>query len=386
MLSCQKHLFDLPDDVHYLNCAYMGPLLKTSAAIGQLEITKRARPFLYQRSDFFAPVQSLKENYSKLINNPTPDRVALIPSASYGIANAAKNISCTAGQKILIVGEQFPSNYYSWERLAKESGAQIKIITAPISTINRTQLWNQHILDHIDQHTAVVAMPIVHWADGTLFDLKAIREKSNRFDAALVIDGTQSIGALPFDVNDIQPDALICGSYKWMFGPYGLGLAYYGPKFDQGAPIEENWINRKDSEQFENLVNYQAEYKPQAARYMMGEHSNFIYVSMLDAAIRQLIAWQPIQIQAYCKALVSPYLQKMQSMGFEMASEKDMAFHLFGIRMPEQVDIFQLKSLLEKEKIFISIRGNAIRVASNVYNENKNLERLLYCLEEVVFK
>ena len=52
---------------------------------------------------------------------------------------------------------------------------------------------------------------------------------------ALVVDGTQSVGALPFDVGQIQPDALICATYKWLLGPYSLGLSYFGPRFDEGV-------------------------------------------------------------------------------------------------------------------------------------------------------
>ncbi|MFT5168422.1 MAG: selenocysteine lyase/cysteine desulfurase [Saprospiraceae bacterium] len=384
MLSCQKYLFDLPDDVSYLNCAYMGPLLKQSEAIGQHEIKKRLRPFQYSKDDFFNPVEDLKANFSKLINGDDSQRIALIPAASYGIANAARNVNCSKGQNVLIIGEQFPSNYYTWKQLADEKGATIKIVSAPESPENRTETWNQNILDNIDEQTAVVAMPIVHWADGTLFDLKSIRKRSSEVGAALIIDGTQSIGALPFDMDDVQPDALICGAYKWMFGPYGMGIAYYGPLFDKGTPIEDNWINRKGSEQFENLVNYQSEYKPKAARYAVGENSNFIYVPMLNASIKQLLEWQPTRIQDYCKNLVSPYLSAFQSLGCTVGSESSMAFHLFGIRMPEGIDILKLKTQFEKENVFISIRGNAIRVAPNVYNEKKDMEALLRCLKQAL--
>jgi selenocysteine lyase/cysteine desulfurase len=384
MLSSQKHLFDLPDNISYLNCAYMGPLLKKAEEIGQQEIQKRLRPFQYSKDDFFKPVEDLKINFSKLINCKDPQRIALIPAASYGLANTAKNVVCSKGQNILIVGEQFPSNYYTWKQLADEKGAIIKIVAAPLSSDNRTENWNQNILNSIDAKTAVVAIPIVHWADGTLFDLKAIREKSTEVGAVLIIDGTQSIGALPFDIEEINPDALICGAYKWLFGPYGLGVAYYGSAFDNGIPIEENWINRKGSEQFENLVNYQSEYKPKAGRYGVGESSNFIYVPMLNASIQQILEWQPLRIQEYCKQLVLPYLPKFEALGCTIGKPHNMAFHLFGIRMPEGIDIVKLKSQFEKENVFISVRGNAIRVAPNVYNEEKDMEALWRCLKQAM--
>ncbi len=384
MLDCQRSLFDLPDDISYLNAAYMGPLLKKSKSIGLQEIQKRSQPYLYSKDDFFKPVESLKKSFSKLINGTAFQRIAIIPSASYGLANAAKNVPCSKGQTILIIGEQFPSNYYSWKQLADEKELEIKIVSAIETSSKRSSDWNEQILNHIDHNTAVVAMPIVHWADGTLFDLPSIRKKTNQVNAALIIDGTQSIGALPFDIQKTPVDALICGSYKWLFGPYGLGLAYYGPMFDDGTPIEENWINRKDSENFANLVNYQAMYKPMAGRYSVGEQSNMIYVPMLQASIEQILEWQVSEIQAYCKNLVQPYLSKFKTLGCTIDTTGNMAYHLFGIRMPAHVNIIKLKEVLEKEKVFISIRGNAIRVSVNVYNTSKDIEHLYHCLKTIL--
>ena len=65
------------------------------------------------------------------------------------------------------------------------------------------------------------------------------------------------VGALPFDVREIQPDALVCAGYKWLLGPYSIGVAYFGPRYDGGEPIEENWIARRGSEDFQRLVDYQ---------------------------------------------------------------------------------------------------------------------------------
>ena len=144
--------------------------------------------------------------------------------------------------------------------MADETSATIKIIAPPKEVSNKGLIWNKNIIDAIDENTIAVSVGNVHWADGTLFDLKRIRNKATENNALLVIDGTQSVGALPFDIQEIQPDVLICAAYKWLLGSYSFGVAYFGEKFDNGTPIEENWINRLNSHQFENLVNYQPEY------------------------------------------------------------------------------------------------------------------------------
>ena len=95
----------------------------------------------------------------------------------------------------------------------------------PKSKTNRGKSWNEAILESISDKTKVVSLGNIHWANGTLFDLKSIREKTTKHRALLIVDGSQSVGVLPFSVKEIQPDALICAGYKWLFGPYGCGYA-----------------------------------------------------------------------------------------------------------------------------------------------------------------
>jgi selenocysteine lyase/cysteine desulfurase len=196
----------------------------------------------------------------------------------------------------------------------------------------------------------------------------------------LVIDGTQSVGALPFDVEQIQPDALICGGYKWLMGPYSLGLAYYGPYFNDGKPVEENWINRKRSENFAALVNYQNEYQPGALRYEVGEHSNFILIPMLLAALKQINAWKPKNIQQYCSKIASGAIAELRERGFWIEEENNRANHLFGVRLPEGIDRDRLKNRLQKNNISVSFRGDAIRVSPNVYNRESEMRKLAQVL------
>jgi selenocysteine lyase/cysteine desulfurase len=248
-MQSQRHLFNIPPDIAYFNGAYMSPQLKTVEIAGMEALQRKGRPFDISVEDFFSPVQRLKTSFAQLINTSEPDRIAILPSVSYGLAQVVNNIKAPAGSNIVLMEEQFPSNYYSWKRLAEQQNISLRVVSAP-EGFPRSKAWNDAILANIDQHTVAVSMGHVHWADGTLFDLETISQKAKSVGALLVIDGTQSVGALPFDLARIQPDALICGGYKWLMGPYSIGLGYFGPAFDDGVPIEENWINRKNSADF----------------------------------------------------------------------------------------------------------------------------------------
>lgn len=377
MLDCQNHHFNLPDEVAYLNCSYMSPTPSSVELAGLAGVAKKRRPFEIGIPDFFDPVARLKQQFAALVNVPDHNRIAIVPSVSYGMANVAKNVRLEPGQNIVLVDEIFPSNFYPWKRLADEAGAEVRTISPASDDEGRGASWNHRLLEAMDRHTALVAVPHAHWADGTRFDLAAVRRRSKELGALMVVDGTQSVGALPFDVQELQPDALVCAGYKWLLGPYSLGLAYYGPHFDNGTPIEENWINRLHSEDFQQLVNYQPEYKPAAHRYCMGENSQFIAVPMLSAALDLLLDWEPARIQAYCTALSAPFIDAVADMGCQVEQPAWRCGHIFGVRLPAGASLDSLKSVAAEHKVYVSFRGDSIRVSPNVYNRPVDFDRLL---------
>ncbi len=276
----------------------------------------------------------------------------------------------------MVIDEQLPSNMHSWQKLAEKYDAKIIVIETP----GNTKQWNEHILNAINAKTALVTMGNIHWSNGCLFNLKAISVKAKSHNALLVIDGSQTVGALPFSVKDIQPDALICAGYKWLFGPYGTAYGYFGSYFDKGNPIEENWTNRLNSEDFSGLTNYQSEYKPMANRYSVGESGNFIYVKMQIAALKQIIEWTPKAIQDYCKQISSDAVKELKALGCKIENDDYRTHHLFGIKLPDSIDLDALKKDLFSKNIFVSFRGTYIRISCHLFNTAEDFKPLINCL------
>ena len=150
MFSCKKDQFQLTEGHTYLNCAYMSPLLKSVEEAGIQGLQLKRTPHVIQTSDFFQTGEKVRHAFAKLINSSHPERICTIPSVSYGMAIIANNLELNQGDKIVVVGEQFPSNYYAWERKAAAAGAEIHIVTAPEEAINRGEIWNERILEAID--------------------------------------------------------------------------------------------------------------------------------------------------------------------------------------------------------------------------------------------
>lgn len=376
MLSCQKSDFRLPESLHYLNCAYMAPLPRSVEDAGVGGLRRKRVPTEITPDTFFRESDALREAFAALVGVEDARRIAIVPSVSYGIANAAANLPVESGDRIVVAENQFPSNVYVWKRLAEERNAELRTVAAPAERDGRGRRWNERILEAIGPDTAVVALPHVHWTDGTRFQLDRIGDRVHEVGGALVVDGTQSVGALPFDRETIEADALVCAGYKWLLGPYALGTAYYGPRFGDGRPIEENWITRENSRDFNRLVDYADRYQQGSVRYDVGERSNFILVPMLRAAIDLLQSYHPERIQAYCRALTRPAVETLRSHGWQVEDPEHRSHHLFGIRAPAHVDVERVERRLSKRNVVVSTRGDAVRISPHVYNEPADVEAL----------
>jgi selenocysteine lyase/cysteine desulfurase len=381
LLPCQKPHFQLPDDEHYLNCAYMAPISAKVEAAGVAGVGRKRVPSRITQDDFFTEAATARALFARLVNVADSTRIAIIPAASYGLAIAARNLPAARGQHIVVTHEQFPANVHAWRKLATARGVDMRVVMPPESAEGRGRGWNQRVLEAIDRQTAIVAIGHVHWTDGTRFDLEAIGARAREVGAALVVDGTQSVGALPFDVARIQPDALVVATYKWLMGPYSMGFAYLGPRFDEGEPLEETWIGRAGSENFKELVHYRDDYQPGAIRYDVGERTNFALMPMAIAALEQVLEWQPARVQEYCGVLTAPLFERVRSMGYAVEDAAYRGAHLFGMRVPAGTDLLAVGEKLRARRVFVSLRGSAIRVAPHVYNDARDVDALLAALE-----
>jgi selenocysteine lyase/cysteine desulfurase len=381
MLECQRARFSLPDDVRYLNCAYMAPLAREVEEAGIAGMRRRRDPSQIGADFFFEEADRIRELFARLVDCPDPRRVAVLGSVSYGIASVAANVPLSPSQQVVVLGEQFPSNYYAWSRRCAESGARLRVVPAPDLREGRGDRWNRDLLEAVDRSTAVVAIGNVHWSDGTLFDLTAVRARTHEVGALLVIDGTQSVGALPLSVRALEPDALICAGYKTLFGPYSLALGCFGDAFLEGKPLEDNWITRRDSHDFAGLVAYRDEYREGAIRFDAGEHSSPILLPMMTAALRMLLEWSPERVQEYCRVLIAAPLARARELGYQVEDPDRRGAHLFGLRPPAGLSLDRLRDELASRRISVSVRGSAIRVAPQVYNRADDLEALVEALE-----
>ncbi len=357
----------------------MSPLLKQVSEAGISGVKRKSSPWEMTPSDFFTESQEARRLFARLINANEAD-IAIVPSASYGAATAAKNLPIGKSQHIIVLEDQFPSNIYCWQELAKSTGATLKTIPVPAD-----KDWTSAILENIQNTTAIAALPHCFWTDGSLLDLEAIGIRLREVGAKLALDVTQSLGAMPFDVQKIKPDFLVAACYKWLLGPYSVGFLYAAPDQQTGAPLEHNYINRKGSENFARLVDYQEEFQPGATRFDMGERANFALMPMAITALQQILDWGVQDIYKTLAAKTAALAEAGREIGLTCAEPHFRAGHFLGLEFTNGVPDTLLSKLAE-DRIYVSVRGNSLRVTPHLYNTDEDADRLMAALRKTTGK
>ena len=379
-ISCQRNLFNIPDEIVYLNTAYISPLsLKVEKAINK-GCKLETEPWkIDPEFHFFYQIKETKIIFSNLFNISYKN-VSLIPSASYGISTAANNIKLTKTKnKILILKDQFPSNVYPWMELSKKQEGVLEII----DDLNETTL-TEEIINKISEEVAVVAIPNIRWTDGYIIDLKKVSGACKKFDVNLILDLTQSAGAMQIDLKEINPDFAIIANYKWMLGPYSTGFLYISDKFIDGVHLEETWIGRKNSQDFSKLTDYQSLYNSDSIRFDMGQRANFSLLPGVKAALEQLHDWSIKKIENTLYQNNMIICKGLSELGFEILAEKNRAPHFISARLPGY-DGDSLINNLKKNKIFISERSGYLRITPHLWNNEEDFFKLINCLKSLIY-
>lgn len=356
--------------------------MKEAKAAAYAGLERESHPWTITAPDFFRPLEEIRELFAKLINTNADD-VAIVPSASYGIATAAKNVPLRAGQKIITLEDQYPSNVYAWREIAKQKQAHLEIIERP-----KDGDWTVAVLEAIDSKTAVVAVPNNHWMDGGWLDLIAIGQRVRTVHATFLIDTSQSLGAMPLDVSEVRPDFLACAGYKWMLGPYGFSYLYASPKWHEGDPLEYNAHNMKDGDDFPRLAQLKQDYARGARRFDAGERAHFTLAPAAATALKQLLSWGIGDVYHTLGMMTSQVAKVADEFELTTLPNDIRAGHFIGLRFPRHRypngPPAALHQSLKEHNVVLSLRGDSLRVTPHLYNDEGDIDALKCCLSEAL--
>jgi selenocysteine lyase/cysteine desulfurase len=300
--------------------------------------------------------------------------IALVPATSYGLGVVARNVTAGPGERIVVLADEFPSNYYTWQRFARESGADLVVARR-----RDGEDWTAAILASIDERTRVVAVPNVHWTNGALVDLAAVSDAAKRVGAVLAVDVTQSLGALPLDMARVRPDFLVAAGYKWLLGPLSISYLYVSEEHRDGRPLEENWINRAGSDDFAAVADYSDDYLPGARRFDFGQHSSFNLVPMAVAALDQILQWGVANVARALAAVTGEIAGRAAELGLRVPPSTERGPHMLGIELPRDV-ARRIGDHLAERGVVASVRGSALRISPHLHTTRADVDRLLDAL------
>jgi selenocysteine lyase/cysteine desulfurase len=371
MIPSQRELFDIPEQIAYFNCAFNSPQLNESKRRLMAGVTSKSHPWERTAASFFEDAETIRALASDLFGGDA-DGFALVPAASYGISTAARVLEpqLEKGDTILLMAEEFPSNVLPWKRVAQERG--VNLITVPTPEKGN---WTQALLKELDKSVKVVALSTCHWTNGAYIDLLSIRRACNKTGSVLVVDATQSLGAMPFSIDRIKPDFLVAAGYKWLLCPYGFSLMYVSEQWRDSRPLEETWLAREHAEDFAALVHYSDTYMPGARRFDVGEKCTATILPGAIAALEQIKGWGVQQISETLSSLNRRIASHLLPLGFKLPDDLIRCPHMFGAILPDQYS-GNLVSELREKNIFISQRGKSIRFAPHLHNNESDLQRL----------
>ena len=235
-----RRRFPITDRIRYLNHAATGPISRgvQEAILRQTEIHTLYNEGANQR---YEPVyRECRESAARLVGSRAA-RVAFIQNTSHGISLLANGQDWREGDNVIVPEMEFPSNYLAWLNLA-DRGVELRRLNLVDGRVTPEALSRA-----IDGRTRAVALSHVQYFNGFKVDLAAISEVTHSRGALLVVDGTQSVGAIPVDVEALRIDALVVSAHKWMLGPLGIGFMALSDKmFARTRVTQLGWLSVND--------------------------------------------------------------------------------------------------------------------------------------------
>lgn len=311
-----------------------------------------------------ARVEALRRCAAMTLFDNDVEGLAIVPSAAYGIATAARNLPLNRGDAVLVLEDQFPSNLLAWQQRCTAAGASIVVARR-----DGGMDWTEAVLAALDQHprVRVVAIAQAHWHDGAVLDLARIAARTCAIDSALVLDLSQSLGAMPVDLAAWQPDFIIAVGYKWLLGARGLAWLWAAPRWrDEGVAIEQHWSAREDAEVWRFDATHAPHHRAGARRFDAGGVVDGERIAIAEAAFAQLRAWGVPGIMQHLAERTAALDAALDAHGLAAWKTPGHAPHFTALRPPPTL-LNSVAAAFHREGIVCTHRAGMLRLAPHLH-------------------
>ncbi|MCC6904440.1 MAG: aminotransferase class V-fold PLP-dependent enzyme [Anaerolineae bacterium] len=311
---------------------------------------------------------------ARLVNSQ-PDRIAWVQNTSHGVSLIAAGLGWQPGDNVLVPDNEFPSNYFAWKALA-DRGVELRHIPSV-----EGRILPESIRPLIDRRTRVVALSQVQYYNGFQCDIRSIGELCRDSSVLLVVDGTQSIGAMTLDIARSYVDVLLVAAHKWMLGPFGVGFMALSDRALEAVSVTSiGWLSFREPFIFVK----DKQLLPDASRFEPGT-KNSIGLYGLLARLRAITELGAEVIEGHVLALTDQFCAALPEIGCQCTSYRG-AGEKSGIVTFRHPDIPSeaLMEQLNRASIDVSVRAGSVRFSPHYYNSEAEIEQVLTVLAAII--
>ena len=309
--------------------------------------------------------------------NAEPEDIAAGSSATELLGSLAWAVAPEAETNVVGTASAFPSTMYPWQRVAARTGCQIRLAEGDAHHVRLDD-----IVGLIDEDTAVVCISHVEYGSGQRFNLTSLAEAAHEHGSLLVVDATQSAGAIPIDAGAGGLDAVVSAGYKWLCGPFGAGVMYLAPHLH--TVLAPGLVGFRSHEDMWDLRADRLDYPPTARRF---EFSTMAYGCALglSRSIEFLLEVGVDRIFEYDRRLADLLIEGLRAQNLEITSPLNDAERtaIVAVRLPG-VDPAEIAARLREARVVASSRSDGIRFSPHLYTREADIESALSCIDEML--
>jgi selenocysteine lyase/cysteine desulfurase len=342
----------------YLNTATFGQMPKCGYDATSCHWAHRDETACHDFLSWYDDAGRLRASLARLINAASQD-IAFTPSAAHALSTVVAGLKLGPSDSIVTLKDEFPNQLYQ---------PQLREVE-----------WEQ-FYKSIDSSVKLVALSEVNYASGFRPPLQEVSAFLKARGVPLFVDGTQSLGALQFDVQKTPVDVYAVHAYKWMISPPGAGFFYISPEFRARIPPAiVGWRSHKDWRNVDNLHHGSPEFSETAEKYEGGGLPAALLYAF-EASVDLILRTGPCAIEARVLDLTRQTRELLCLLGAEVA---DTGSQIAAAKFPQK-DPSALARGLKDRKIVVAARHGYLRVSPHFYNNAEDLEALGSALRELL--
>lgn len=368
MHDCRRDFNDFQGNI-WLNAASEGPLPKPAQEALAESIVWKSQPYLLDIPKFVQVPQSLKKSIGQLIGVSACD-VILANSASYGIHVLANGIPWEAGDEVLLMQNDFPSDILPWLALEKK-GVVVKQIKPKDHVLTPAELK-----ENITKRTKLFCVSEVHTFTGIAVDVKNLSAICRDSHVLFVLNLSQSAGVMPVNLSVLDVDAATCAGYKWLCGPYGTGFAYIKPALREALDLNlAYWTAYLSAEELNSTDALKIKELSHARKFDVFCTANFFNFVPFNATIEYWLKLGMDNVWAYNQTLIDAFIRHLDKKKYRIISSLEegkrsgMVFisHQSADKNPT---VFKY---LQENQVFPAFWKGHIRLSPHVYNTPEHM-------------